>query len=194
MKNILVVNGSLHGNLGNCQKIVDHIIKQTKELKISSIDLLNSSKEKIESELNSADAFIFISGTYWESWGSPLQKFFEDFTYLETTSTFMGKPAGCVVLSHSTGGRGVLSRILVNLNLFGCILPPLSGLEISFVGQEALTYSKDHSLKEDIWSIKDIDLLIKNIGSCLDKSYSFESWPIDTGDFKKVWFKNKSIK
>ena len=190
MKKVLVINGSIHGDKGNSQEIVKFLLaKNSSTLFISSIVLKDSKKEDVEAALNDSDGFVFISGTYWESWGTPIQDFFEHFTYLETTKTFMGKPCGAVVLSHSTGGRGVLSRLLVNLNLFGCLIPPMSGVELSFVGQEALKYSPEESLLGDVWSFNDVELVLENIESCLNQTYKFSPWPVDTEDFEKVWLK-----
>ena len=40
--------------------------------------------------LAEADGFVFATGTYWDSWGSPLQKFLEETTAFEGTSVWLG--------------------------------------------------------------------------------------------------------
>lgn len=192
MKSLLILNGSIHGPSGNCQEVINYISKQySKKLQIESISLKDVSLEDIKSKIFQADSFLVITGTYWESWGSPLQKFFEDVTSLEGSKYFMGKPLGAIVLSHSTGGRGVLNRILINLNLFGCLIPPMAGVELSFIAQEAKKYSKEKGLIEDVWSFKDINSVIENIMIYLNlkNNPKFLAWDIDSKDFNKKWIK-----
>ena len=75
------------------------------------IEDMHEQQINLEAALKMAEAVLFVTGTYWDSWGSPLQKFLEDHAYLETSPVLMGKPAGAIVLQHFCGGKAVLSRL-----------------------------------------------------------------------------------
>ena len=88
--------------------------------------------------LRQANGIVFVTGTYWDSWGSPLQKFLEDLTPWECSDVWLGKPAAVVVSMQEVGGKAVLSRLQGVLSSLGCIIPPCSGMVYSHVGQCAL--------------------------------------------------------
>jgi chromate reductase len=187
-KNLLILNGSIQGSKGNCGHLIAYLKKQYgSEFKITVSHLKDDSKKIITKKLMSSECLLFVTGTYWESWGSPLQKFLEDFTELEATEAFVGKPAGFVVLCHSTGGRSILSRLQANMNLFGCLLPPFCGMELSMVSQHILDIDPKNRHKDDLWQIGDLELILHNLKTAVNSKQAFEVWPVDKKNFRKVW-------
>ena len=140
VKNILILNGSSSGANGNCNELIKSVLHRAQALDLpirlnfEVIHLAQSGRVSIvKRQIKKADAFIFVTGTYWDSWGSPLQKFLEDVTDLEGTSAFLGKPSFVFVLNHSVGGKGLLSRLQGVLSTLGCLVPPMSGWVYSLV-------------------------------------------------------------
>lgn len=138
MKKILILNGSLGANTGNTDFLIDHIqIKLKKHNASTEVvhlkDLMekNLSLNQLKNKLEAADGFVFTSGTYWDSWGSPMQHFLEVSTELEGTNLFLGKPAVVMITMHSVGGKGVLSRLQGVLNTIGLMIPPMTGIVYS---------------------------------------------------------------
>lgn len=189
---LLILNGSLHGSKKNCGEILRFIRARFKSQFSFLICNLNDHKSSdLIKQISSADALLVLSGTYWESWGSPLQRFFEDYTHLETHSFVMGKPAAAIVLCHSTGGKSVLSRILANLNMFGFVIPPLCGIELSYVAQVART-SRSSELRDDLWSLEDLEVMIHNLLECIKPSLDYRSWIVDKKNYRKKWVRSDS--
>jgi multimeric flavodoxin WrbA len=194
-KKLFILNGSIQGNKGNCGLLIANLKnKYAQEFKISVSHLKDETRQQIQKKLMDAEILLFVTGTYWESWGSPLQKFLEEFTDLEATKAFVGKPAGFVVLCHSTGGKSVLSRLQANLNLFGCQLPPFCGMELSMVSQ-ALSKSESKNIHlKDLWTFEDINLILKNLQRAAEAVVNYEAWAVDKKNFKKVWVEKSSNK
>ena len=186
MSKLLIVNGSVNGSKGNCAKVAGFVEKRAAGFAASHLVLKEASRRSVLSKLEEADCFLFLTGTYWESWGSPLQKFFEDFSELEASEAFLGKPAACGVLCHSTGGKSVLSRLQATLNLFGCVIPPFCGVEISLLAQVALRADPKGKHVDDIWSLADFEVVLKNLQAAL-KGGKYTAWPTDMKNFRKVW-------
>ena len=180
------MNGSMHGNKGNCAEVAKYLQNTFSQFKIIHCPLKSTSKKNVKQLLNKADGFVFLTGTYWESWGSPLQKFLEDFTDLEAEAEFMGKPAVCIVLAHSTGGKSVLSRLQANLNLFGCLIPPMGGVELTLVNQMVQAMASPH--KDDLWTIKDLTPMMEILGKYLPPQ-TIKPWATDKENFRKKWIK-----
>lgn len=189
-KNLLVINGSIHGNKGNC----GHLIKTIKEkysslFRITVTHLKNETRQQMAKKLMQSDCLLFVTGTYWESWGSPMQKFFEDFTDMEATEAFVGKPAGFIVLCHSVGGKSVLSRMQGNVNLFGCLLPPFCGMELSLIAKSVLEYGLQKNHHEDLWHIDDVKTVLVNLRTAAGNINTYKAWPVDKKNFKKIWIR-----
>lgn len=193
MKNILLLNGSPSGELGNTHVLTEYVEKilHSKNVKLKTIylkELLaqNISLNDIENHLKKADAFIFTSGTYWDSWGSPLQYFLETSTQFEGSNYFLGKPASVIITMHSVGGKGVLSRLQGVLNTLGISIPPMSGMVYSLANHLSLTSASD--FHDDFWSTDDIETILHNLlASFQNKNYV--SWKIDHKDPKRIWIK-----
>jgi len=188
MKSILIINGSISGDKGNCGQLVKQIQRHISDsYSVQTLTLSKKiNKKAVEKKLSKASAFVFVTGTYWDSWGSPLQKFLEDFTDLEGTPVFMGKPCAVFVLNHSVGGKSVLSRLQGVLSTFGCIIPPMSGMVYSLVNDIVIKKTKSvHA--DDLWSLSDIAVVIANLQLATETEIKWQSWAVDRKNFRKLW-------
>jgi len=174
VKNVLIINGAIGGRTGNTsmllKKIKKTILKQHDNVRVKIIQLYptfcwNSVKRNIKK----ADCLIFSTGTYWDSWGSPMQQLFEKMTILEGSDYLLGKPACAIVTMHSVGGKEVCSRILGNLVSLGFMIPPFAGFAYSYadhVAHKSRTSSK--RLLDDVWHIEDLETLLHNLIKAAD--------------------------
>ena len=190
-KNILIIDGSLGGKLGNSQELVKNAIDQLKKFQVQ-IDVihLNEIKELnaefLSEKLAWADGFIFNSGTYWDSWGSPMQNFLEVATVFEGTHFLLGKPASVLITMHSVGGKEVLSRLQGVLNTMGLAIAPMSGMVYSLASHLALN---DTTLDfgADFWSMEDIEIIVHNFMTYLEGKNTYQAWPVDRLDPSRKW-------
>lgn len=194
MKKILICNGALGGSDGNTShliNLVQNIItrKQGGFEYLELRDLFNNklSIDELEKKLKQADGFIFTSGTYWDSWGSPMQFFLEKITEFEGSDLFLGKPAAVIITMHSVGGKSVLSRLQGVLNTLGIMIPPMTGMVYSLAGHLAL--QSDSTFAEDFWSLEDSEVVVHNLLTALNNKNNFLAWPVDHGDPKRLWIK-----
>lgn len=189
MEMILIINGSPSGAKGNCNKVIKVIQKSlSKSLTAKVVHLAEVKKTpSLYKDIAKASGFIFVTGTYWDSWGSPLQKFLEEATDLEGTKSFVGKPAAVFVLNHSVGGKAVLSRLQGVLSTFGCLIPPMSGMVYSLVTSLALKNSLSKKYKDDFWSLDDISMILENFELALNIKTKWKAWPVDRKNFRKNW-------
>lgn len=187
MKNILILNGSPQGKNGNCAQLIAGL--QKKLNKKSHVEVVHLKQHKSFSPLikkiEKADGFIFVTGTYWDSWGSSLQWFLEQITVLEGRPALMGKPVATFVLMHSVGGKSVLSRLQGVLSTMGLIIPPMSGMVYSLVNQIALKSKSRHA--SDFWQLDDIDLILQNLILASENPLPWRGWPVDKKNFKRRW-------
>jgi len=102
---------------------------------------------------------------------------------------FVGKPAVVLVLNHSVGGKGVLSRLQGVLSTLGCLIPPMSGMVYSWVADQLLKNSKKFDAQKDLWSLEDVELILENFQKALGIDVKWGSWPVDRNDYKKNWLK-----
>jgi chromate reductase, NAD(P)H dehydrogenase (quinone) len=186
---LAIVNGSPSGEAGNCGAMIQSVLYHFPErVAVSTLTLADvPSREVCESVIRGSDGFLFVTGTYWDSWGSPLQRFFEEMTYLEATDAWVGKPAGGITMMHSVGGKGVLSRLFGVLNTFGCSIPPFAGVVYSYVGQVAGESSREAF--EDLWSLDDLSVLAHNLTIAIEGRGDWRTWPVDTGDSARLWLR-----
>jgi NAD(P)H-dependent FMN reductase len=187
----LILNGSPSGKKGNCAKFIAHLKKSNTEFKKFEVVHLaeKSTDKKIKEKILNSDAVIFVTGTYWDSWGSPLQKFLEDITDLEAHPKLMGKPCAVFVLMHSVGGKGVLSRLQGVLSTMGFLIPPMSGMVYSLVSDIALR-SKSNTHAKDFWHKDDAELILKNLKVAAQAAAKtmWISWPVDKKNPRRLWF------
>lgn len=191
--NILIINGSLGGKNGNTSVLIEAAIKNLNKhnAKIKTLhleDLNDKDSAELEIHLRWANGFIFTSGTYWDSWGSPLQKFLEQTTKYEASDLFLFKPASVMISMHSVGGKEILSRLQGVLNTIGIQIPPMSGLVYSLATHLALNNNEsENSFNDDFWSLDDIEITTHNLITAIKKQNDFKAWPVDKKDPKRRW-------
>lgn len=199
---VLLINGSPSGKQGNTASVLDQLAGYLLAGAIvESLVLVETQDPNLfESQIRGSDGFVFASGTYWDSWGSPLQRFFECTTSLEATDAWLGKPAAVVVTMHSVGGKGVLSRLQGVLNTLGLLIPPLTGLVYSAAGQAAITGSAKRlvddqdpvndiqaKIAEDLWQLTDLEVVAHNLLAALYRTNNWRAWPVDRSHFASRW-------
>lgn len=200
MKNILLINGALGGRVGNTamllKKIKRMILKNHDNVKVKIIHLHPSfCWNSVKRNIKRADALIFSTGTYWDSWGSSMQQLFEKMTVLEGSKYLVGKPAAAIVTMHSVGGKEVCSRILGNLVSLGCMIPPFAGFAYSYADHVAhKTRTSGRRLLDDVWHIQDLQSLLNNLvkAASVETKPEYEVWDfLDTTAFDPttVWLK-----
>lgn len=183
---ILILNGSIHGASGNSGVIVQRLKKNHPDVRWDLVNLKQTSYGKgLVGKLNKADAVLIVTGTYWDSWGSPLQRFLEEATALEADPSIVGKPAGACVLMHSVGGKEVLSRLQGVLSTMGFLIPPMSGIAYSFSGQ--LSAQRHKKSVQDFWLLDDLDIVIENLKTASKQKFSWTAWAVDRKNFRDKW-------
>lgn len=189
LKKITLFNGSLGGDTGNSAvaslRIREELLKQNPSLLFESIELCSMDPHAALRQAKGSDGFIWVTGTYWDSWGSPLQRFLEEATAQEGTSLWLGKPSAVLVTAHAVGAKGVLSRLQGVLNTLGCALPPMTGWVYTAAQQEAL----GSDLGEDFWSLADLEIVASNLLAFLERSDRYRSWTVDRSDPHRKWIR-----
>lgn len=189
MKKILIMNGSLSGKEGNTQHLINLVQDKIENCEVVHLkDLMDKkiSLSEIKSKLKKADGFIFTSGTYWDSWGSPMQNFLELACEFEASDLYLGKPAGVIISMHSVGGKSVLSRLQGVLSTLGMSIPPMSGMVYSLAAHLAL--QTETSFSDDFWSMDDTNVIVHNVLASLGNK-KYQCWPVDHKDPKRIWIK-----
>ncbi|MBH47900.1 MAG: hypothetical protein CME71_06980 [Halobacteriovorax sp.] len=196
-KKILIINGSYNGDAGQSALIAQKITSElAKHCEYKTLVLKDSRNMDEWHKLTSwAEGFIFLTGTYWDSWGSPLQSFLEQTTEWETSSRWLGKPAAVIVTMHSVGGKSVLSRLQGVLSTLGLNLPPLSGLVFSLTTHLLQTNKSDHG--DDFWDLGEINHLVHNLNVQIELNQklkpNWSSWKVDRSDVKRTWLSPKDF-
>lgn len=192
---ILIMNGSLGGANGNTAQVLAKVRSLLSvHADLDEVTLAGlPSFEEIENKLTKANGFLFATGTYWDSWGSPLQTFFEKATSLEAGDIWLGKPAAAIVTMHSVGGKEVLSRLQGVLSTLGVMIPPMSGMAYSLAGHLALQGPKSEH-QNDIWQLDDLKVITTNLLLAVElnqtlkqKAKGFTPWPVDSSDPYRRW-------
>lgn len=189
---ILLLDASLAGPGGNSSRLLGLLASRlSPDAELVTAALAGpppSTFVALEPALRAADAFVFATGTHWDSWSSPLQKFLEDATPAEATELWLGKPAAVLVTEHSVGGKAVLSRLQGVLVTLGCTLPPLSGLVLSQAVQLARRHSPEPAATEDFWSPDDLDIIAHNLlVAARQPRPIWRAWPVDRRHFARPW-------
>jgi chromate reductase len=169
-KKILIINGSIRGQAGNSWALASRAARylQTELDTAATVFTLTDPKGSIREVydmLVGFDGFLVVTGVYWNSWSSPLQRFIEVATAFENTAAFWGKPVACGVSMDSVGGLEVASRLQGVFGGLGCWSPPCSTLVLSRVGQEAIAASAGQvdDINEDVWRMDDLEVILKNL-------------------------------
>jgi NAD(P)H-dependent FMN reductase len=186
MKNqILIINGSIRGRAGNSYKLAQIAAARLSEQHSMSTIIFNLSEPKpsikeVYALLEACSGFLLVTGSYWNNWGSPLQRFIEVITVFENTPALFGKPVACAVTADSVGGGDLAARLQSVFGGLGCWNPPCSTLLLTRVALEAIAASagKPDDANEDVWRMDDLDIVLKNLvtASTLKKD-QWVSWP-----------------
>lgn len=187
---IVILDGSLGGSGGNTDAVlaalVAHLapLSQTEIIRLSAQPLF---EPELEDSLRRADGFVFASGTYWDSWGSPLQRFFEQSTHLEVSDVWLGKPAAAVVTMHSVGGKGVLSRLQGVLSTLGLMIPPMTGIAYSLACHLALAGAAMDPELADFWQLGDLEVVAHNLLQAARGQRAWRPWLVDSRPAGRRW-------
>ena len=206
---VLLLNASLAGDAGNTAVLLARahrlLARRTtvESLTLASLAVAASASDsppgalhpQLRTALTRADGFLFGTGTHWDSWSSVLQTFLEDATPHEGTTLWLGKPAAVVVSEHSTGGKGVLSRLQGVLVTLGCTLPPMSGLVLSRAALLATQHAPDPATTSDFWCEADLRVVCHNLAEAARVSLPgakpplprWRAWPVDRRNFHARW-------
>lgn len=190
---IIVLNGSLGGSSGNTGAVLSLLVKELAgRAEVHEVSLSESyDLSQVLEQISKSQGVVVATGTYWDSWGSPLQRFLEDATDHEASDTWLGKPAAVLVTMHSVGGKEVLSRLQGVLGTLGCLIPPMSGLTYSLANHLALKGERS-PFHDDLWQLPDLKVIASNLlaASALSASAgaAWTSWPVDSGDPRRKWF------
>lgn len=181
--NILIINGSIRGTVGNSGEIIKKAIshlQQEKHIATTVLTLTDpiSSISSVKHLFKEANGFLIVSGTYWNSWGSPLQRLIEVMSVFENTEVFFGKPVACAISMDSVGGFEVAARLHAVFSGFGCWSPPCSTLVVSRVGLEAVdrTYGRKDDPNEDVWRLDDLQIVINNLIVSTHMNINWKCW------------------
>jgi len=188
----LIVNASLAGAGGNTAVALERVRRslvsggkaEVREVTLDRDGALAKGFAEVKAELAWAEAFVFGTGTHWDSWSSVLQTFLEDATEAEGTMLWLGKPAACVVTEHSVGGKGVLSRLQGVLVTLGCLIPPMSGVVFSKSAQLAV---KRGAGAMDFWGVEDLKVVAHNLVEAVNGTRRWKAWAVDREEFEKRW-------
>jgi multimeric flavodoxin WrbA len=177
---LLLLNGSVRGSTGNTASLLaraSNALPEGWQSDTLSLAEYSGSVEAIAERLLAADAFLIGSGVYWGSWGSPLQRFLEVISAYELSPCFLGKPAGAAFSADSVGGLDVAQRLLGAFSLLGCVVPPLSTLVVSRVGNAASL--SDAKANEDVWQVDDLDVVVRNLVLAQSsRGTPWATWPV----------------
>lgn len=186
---ILLLNGSLGGAEGNSGALLELAARRlARKAELFRIDLSREPAFAPHAKaVRRADAFVLATGTYWDSWGSPLQRFLEEATPSEGSRAWLGKPAAVLVTMHSVGGKGVLSRLQGVLNTFGALIPPMTGLVVSRAGQAALARGED----PDLWRPDDLAVVCGNLLAALGRG-RYRAWPVERARPPRRWLRGRA--
>ena len=186
---LLLINASLAGDAGNTAVLLAEArARLAPHAEVEAVTLAGPAAPDfaaLRPQLESADGFIFGTGTHWDSWSSVLQKFLEDATPAEGTALWLGKPAAVIVSEHSTGGKGVLSRLQGVLVTLGCTLPPMSGLVISRAALIAAQHDPEASA--DFWCRADLAVVCHNLIESSTGTCQWKTWPVEREGFSDRW-------
>ena len=183
---ILIINASIRGQEGNSYQIAliakSYIEKNTlSDVEIYDIANPKSTIDEVYNLIKKSDAFLIISGTYWNNIGSTLQRFIEVCTPFENSDVFFGKPLSTIISMDSVGGIEVANKIISSFSGLGCWIPPCSTVVLSRLGQESVRQTKDSEddPNKDVWCLDDIEILIDNLinASKIDKR-NWKAWPV----------------
>ena len=194
MATILIIDGSLGGSTGNTAELL--AVAEDRFRLDANVNYLELCREpglqRILKLVEESDAFLFGTGTYWDSWGSPMQRFLEMTAHTEAQKLWVGKPAGAIVTAHAFGGKGVLSRLFGVLNIYGMLLPPHAGMVYTFAGHVAQQLAPEH-LRNELWKTTDVSVVCDNILEALLGGKHWKTWSTNNGRSGEKWLDSYSV-
>lgn len=184
---VLILNGGLAGSAGNSQVVALHAagLLARRDVEHEVFVLREHDSAAAERALARASRLVFVTGTYWGGFSSLLQRLFEDLTPAEGTSLWLGKPAAMLVTAHQVGGQSVLFRLQGVASSLGCLIPPMSGVVISKVGEQLRERAPD--LCTDVWGLADVAIALDNVLAAPDAIGQFTAWPVDHAHYTERW-------
>lgn len=184
---VLVLNAGLGGAEGNSQVVAEHCAEwlQARGVVHELLVLRDASPGQVPAALERAERLVFVSGTYWGGFSSLLQQLFEELTPSEGSALWLGKPASALVTAHQVGAQSVLFRLQGVLTTLGCLIPPMSGVVISKLG-EALR-ARAPELCDDVWSLVDVGTALHNLLAVPASPGAFRAWPVDSEHYAERW-------
>jgi multimeric flavodoxin WrbA len=184
---LVIFNGSISGRSGNSQAVLEAFARSCSWAKTEVVELADRPIEQTDLErlLQRADAFVFASGTYWDSWGSPLQVLLERLTEFEGKDVLLGKPCAIIITMHSVGGKELVSRLQGVLNSMGLLIPPMTGFAYSLASHLAL--QTESEFKDDFWRLEDLEIVSANLRIATLQRQSYVAWPVDRKDPTRRW-------
>lgn len=184
MTHLVVLDGSLRPAEGNTARALSLAcaawegLATVDRIALASFD---GTVAELAGRLRAADGMLVGSGTYWSSWGSPLQRFLEVMTAYEATDVFVGKPASAIVTMDSTGGSEIAARLAATLVCLGCFTPPFGWMALSRVGVELA--ARDPGATRDVWGPADVGVLAANLlVASRGPRLSYRAWTIDRAE------------
>ena len=187
MSKILIINASIRGQEGNSYQIALKAKSYIEKSNLSDVEIYDianpkSTIDEVYELVKKSDAFLIVSGTYWNNIGSGLQRFIEVCTPFENSDAFFGKPLSTIISMDSVGGIEVANKITSAFSGLGCWTPPCSTVVLSRIGQEAAMLTKDFEddTNKDVWRLDDIEILIDNLSiACKIDNKNWKAWDID---------------
>lgn len=184
---VLIVNSGLAGGQGNSEVVARHCGKLLSALGVAHEHLVlrDAPPRDVPAALERAERLVVVTGTYWGGFSSLLQQLFEQLTPSEGGALWLGKPAAVLVTAHQVGAQSVLFRLQGLLTALGCLVPPMSGVVITKVG-EALR-ARAPELCMDVWGLEDVATALHNLLASAYAPAAFRAWPVDREHYAERW-------
>jgi NAD(P)H-dependent FMN reductase len=184
---VLLVNAGLAGSQGNSEVVTRHCAELLSALGVAHerLVLRDAPPGAARAALERAQRLVFVSGTYWGGFSSLLQQLLEELTPTEGSALWLGKPAAVLVTAHQVGAQSVLFRLQGVLVALGCLVPPMSGVVISKVGEALRVRAPE--LCEDVWGLADVATALHNLLAPAYGPATFRAWPVDREHYAERW-------
>jgi chromate reductase len=183
----LILNAGLGGAEGNSQVVAERCaaVLRARGVAHELLVLRDAPPGDVPAAIERAERLVLVSGTYWGGFSSLLQQLFEELTPTEGGELWLGKPAAALVTAHQVGAQSVLFRLQGVLVTLGCLIPPMSGVVISKVG-EALR-ARAPELCDDVWGLEDVATALHNLLAAPLLRQAFRAWPVDREHYAERW-------
>ncbi|HVY26378.1 MAG TPA: NAD(P)H-dependent oxidoreductase [Polyangiaceae bacterium] len=184
---VLILNAGLAGSDGNSQVVAERcaVVLRARGVAHELLVLRDAPPGDVPAAIERAERLVLVSGTYWGGFSSLLQQLFEELTPTEGSELWLGKPAAALVTAHQVGAQSVLFRLQGVLVTLGCLIPPMSGVVISKVG-EALR-ARAPELCDDVWGLEDVATALHNLLAAPRAPEAFRAWPVDRQHYAERW-------